>query len=425
MTMPPTGSTVSSASPDAAPPGLPAPVRTAPRDRLVWLREESLAWQAEGLVTSAQMEVVLARYSPSRGFSLGRLLLGLGAAFFGVGLIWLVASNLEDLSPGLRFGVVTALWLFFLLGSEVLHQRGTSRVVVGAGRTLAAFAIGAVVFQAAQSLQVPAYEPSLLGAWGAAALLHAYVTRARGPLLVGLAGTAAWSVWQGVAAESTFGDFIWTFGLTGTAMVALAAVHRGGWSDFARPWRTVGAALALVALFIGCLPMSEGLELSWGTWNVTLLVISVGAVGSGLWRGDRLDAVETLVVAASATIALLMAAWIAADDTSRIGAGDVAHAAVGVLVYVALAIALAVSGTLRDSSALTTLATAGLVVFTTFQSFAVFGEIITGAWLFVALGIVLLGTGFGFDRTRRRLATELADELTTPLATPLATGSKA
>ena len=52
----------------------------------------------------------------------------------------------------------------------------------------------------------------------------------------------------------------------------------------------------------------------------------------------------------------------------------------------------------------------GLVIFTTFQSFAVFARIIEGAWLFVILGVVFLATGFLADRARRRLAIELEGE---------------
>ena len=48
-----------------------------------------------------------------------------------------------------------------------------------------------------------------------------------------------------------------------------------------------------------------------------------------------------------------------------------------------------------------------LVVFTTFQSFAVFAAIIQGAWLFVVLGLVFLGTGFLFDRARRGISANL------------------
>jgi K+ transporter len=81
-----------------------------------------------------------------------------------------------------------------------------------------------------------------------------------------------------------------------------------------------------------------------------------------------------------------------------------------VAVYVVVAVAVAVLGTLRDSWRLTALATVAIVVFTTVQSFAVFAQIIEGAWLFVVLGLVFCGTGFLFDRARRELATALEGE---------------
>ena len=59
---------------------------------------------------------------------------------------------------------------------------------------------------------------------------------------------------------------------------------------------------------------------------------------------------------------------------------------------------------------LTFLATAALVVFTTVQSFAVFGEIVQGAWLFVLLGVIFVGTGWLADRARRELARSLVED---------------
>jgi hypothetical protein len=67
-----------------------------------------------------------------------------------------------------------------------------------------------------------------------------------------------------------------------------------------------------------------------------------------------------------------------------------------------------VLGIRRSSDWLTYLALAALVVFTTFQSFAVFAQIIQGAWLFVVLGLVFLGSGYLFDRARRELAEAVA-----------------
>jgi K+ transporter len=81
-----------------------------------------------------------------------------------------------------------------------------------------------------------------------------------------------------------------------------------------------------------------------------------------------------------------------------------------VTAYVALAIAVAVLGTLTDSRRLVAMATVALVVFTTFQSFAVFAQVIQGAWLFVVLGLVFATTGLGFDRARRELVANLDDD---------------
>ena len=71
---------------------------------------------------------------------------------------------------------------------------------------------------------------------------------------------------------------------------------------------------------------------------------------------------------------------------------------------------MAILGVQRDSRRLTWVATAALVVFTTVQSFAVFAEIVEGAWLFVLLGLVFAGTGWLADRARRELAKSLSDE---------------
>ena len=106
-------------------------------------------------------------------------------------------------------------------------------------------------------------------------------------------------------------------------------------------------------------------------------------------------------------VATLLGMWQTGTDTSSVDAADWAHAAVSVAAYVALAVGLVALGTVREHPPLVWMAMGGLVVFTTFQSFAVFAPIVTGAWLFVVLGTVFLGTGFLFDRARRELAQAL------------------
>jgi uncharacterized membrane protein len=308
------------------------------------------------------------------------------------------------------------------VGAEALagrreHAGGIPSPVVGAVRIVASLAFGAVIFQAAQSLQVPAYEPALVGLWGLGALLYAYLLDARGPLLVGLAAGTVWLVWQVVWDEPSAFGVVLALAAAAVVAVSTGSLHDRWRPAFAVPWRELGAALALAALFAAAIPMITLDDFAWSTVLVAVTVVAgvLGAAavaGAAGWR--RLEALGAVAVG---LVAWLLVAWDTGSDTSDIDLADWAHAAVAIGVYVAVAAGVAVLGVLRDSWRLTALATAALVVFTTFQSFAVFAAILPGAWLFVALGLVFLATGFLFDRARRRLAEELTDDRpTTPLA---------
>lgn len=397
--------------------------------QLNWLRKQAHDWVAEGLVQPDQAASILGRYQASRRFSLGRLLLGVGATFTGVGLIWLVAANLDEFSPLTRFAVVLVLWLAALVGAETLAARGGSPLVTEAVRLLAALGLGAVIFQAAQSLQVPAYEPKLVGLWGAGALVHAYVLRAYSPLLVGIAAVTTFSVWQGLHwPDPTFTRAVLVLTLSAVVAVAVAALHDGRPHDavaqarwrhaFAGPWRHVGAGLVLVGLFVAGFPVDEGWEITWTWWVVALAVLGALAAAAALAVARDLSRYEVLGSVAVLAIGLVLAAWSAGGDANDVEVQDWAHAILGVVTYVVVAVGIAAIGTLRDSWLLTAMATAGLVVFTTFQSFAVFAPIIQGAWLFVVLGLIFLATGIGFDRGRRRLAAALDDEAPPDAAGP-------
>jgi uncharacterized membrane protein len=96
-----------------------------------------------------------------------------------------------------------------------------------------------------------------------------------------------------------------------------------------------------------------------------------------------------------------------ADGPADLTAADVTHAVLGIALCAGAAVALAVDGTIRPSGRLVALATAALVVVTTLQAFTVFAPVLEGAWLFLLLGAVLVGTGLAVDRGRRRLAAAL------------------
>lgn len=118
--------------------------RSVPAGHLAWLDRELAGWQEQGRIDAATAAGIRGKYTASRRFSLGRLLLALGGAFAGVGLLWLVAANLDQLSPPARFAGVTVVWLACVAGGEVLsarrHEDGSA--VVGAVRLVACLAFG-------------------------------------------------------------------------------------------------------------------------------------------------------------------------------------------------------------------------------------------------------------------------------------------
>ncbi len=385
------------------------PTRSVPPRQLAWLQSEMADWTSQGIISPDQADRIAHRYRADlhTRFSIGRVLLNIGGGFVGIGLIWLVAANLEQLSPTTRFAAVTVLWLAFLVGGEVLAARRSSPTLVGAIRLLAALGVGAVLFQAAQSLQVPAFEPRLLGLWGAGALLHGYLARAHMPFLVGILAGLGWWFAQPLWDEQSGLTVVVLLGAASVVAAGLAVVHDGRLTGFARTWRTVAGGTALLALFAAAIPDIGGDGVRWSPWLVAILAAAGLAAVAALVAGSgvrRLEPVGAIVVLVAAT---LLGLWTTGSDVTEVDASDWLHAALSVGAYVLLAVALVALGTVREHTALTWMAMTGLVVFTTFQSFAVFAPIVTGAWLFVVLGTVFLGSGFLFDRARRELVQAL------------------
>jgi hypothetical protein len=311
------------------------------------------------------------------------------------------------LSPAARFVVVSLLGLAFLVGGELLAARRASVPLVGTVRLLASLGLGAVVFQAAQSLQVPAYEPRLVGVWAVGALLHAYLTRAYMPFLVGVAAGVGWWFWQPLWDEPTGITVVLLLGAGAVLASGLAVLHDDRLPAFARTWRVVAAGMALVALFTAAIPDIGSDDVTRSVWLVVALAAAALAGVAAIATRPGLTALEPVGAAVVLLVAFLLARWETGADASSVDAADWLHAAASVGAYVVLAVALLALGTLREHEALSWMAMTGLVVFTTFQSFAVFAPIVTGAWLFVVLGTVFLGTGFLADRARRELAQAL------------------
>lgn len=411
--------------------------------RLRWLESELAAWENDGLITRSEARAIRRRYSNDSRAKLLAIITGLGVTFVAIGLIWLVAANLDTLHPLVRLGAVAAVWLGLAIAGEAFRSDRLAEVC----RTLSAAGFGAVIFQAAQSLQVPAYEPHLVGLWGLGALAYAYATGGRGAFGIGLIASTAWFAWQTGQhiASGPEASLIAMAGAIVTTSVALA--HRGR-PDVVRPgfstgWRAISAAMALVGLFIAAIPMGPAFESPWTTtlaWTGGIAAVAAvigvvlatragrkareaaarGAIGDAsssepVRSGGPLRAsLEIVVLLVLTALAAGLAFWqpetnagFGYDPTSM--TPEVwARTGASIVVYLLAVAWFAVLGSRREEPGLTTIALAALVLFTTFQSFAVFAPIISGATLFLTVGAVMLVTGLAADRIRRLLSRRAA-----------------
>lgn len=387
------------------------PLATGPRPvspgQLAWLTREVRQWTSGGVVTDAQASAILDSYKAVRRWSLAALGLWLGAGFVGIGVIWLIAANLDRIPPAGRFVTVVLLWVAVVMAAELLARRTATKAspVVGGARGLAALVYGGVVMQAAQSLQVPAWEPSLIGVWALGALLYAYAVRGHAPLVLGIVLGTVWLVWQvGEQANSPMGAVL-AFGALGASGFGLARLHTGATDHFASVWRLAAVVGALVALFAASLPWGDEVDAGGALgWAAVAVGVALALLAAARSRGVNL--VEALAGVIALAPAIGLGYWTSQADDG-VQSSDWSRALVAVTVFVVVAAAVAAVGVLRDEPHLTWIAVLGLTVFTTVQSFAVFAEIITGAWLFVALGMVFAATGWVADRGRREMAEAL------------------
>jgi hypothetical protein len=201
-------------------------------------------------------------------------------------------------------------------------------------------------------------------------------------------------------------SFVLPILLAGVIAAAVAVLHATRWphATFARPWRENSAVLLLLGLFVAAFPSVDLDGFTWSLPAVLGVVVAVLVVAAAAMGSEGRDRLEALAPVVAVLAGVLLVLWEPPEVVSgAVGLEGYASAFLSVAVYLVAAGWYAVLGVMRDSTRLTTLATAALVLFTTVQSFAVFAPIITGATLFLVLGVVLVASGYLFDRGRRRL----------------------
>ena len=191
-----------------------------------FLDTESPAWVAEGLISEAQRQRLLARYPPEVVQAVGLLPL-LGSILVGLSALSVVAANWQSLPTAVRLGLLLSSLLAAYAGGEYFLRRGNRRVghgLLGLGLVL----FGASIVLTSQLYQLVGYDVSGLLAWVVAGVLLSYLYNSQVLILL--------PVLIGAAVQTYCTQALGTFSYATIGLVALGSGYR--W------WRPTGYELA-------------------------------------------------------------------------------------------------------------------------------------------------------------------------------------
>ncbi|WP_223653333.1 DUF2157 domain-containing protein [Hymenobacter psoromatis] len=200
-----------------------------------FLETDSPAWVAEGLITEAQRERLLARYPSETVRAVGLLPL-LGSILVGLSALSVVAANWQNLPPVVRLGLLLGSLLAAYAGGDYFLRRGNRRVgygLLGLGLVL----FGAGIILTSQLYQLVGYDVSGLLAWVVAGVLLSYLYDSQTLVLL--------PILIGAAVQTYCTQALGTFSYATIGLVALGS----GWRWWRQPDTLVGSLLAVGLLW--------------------------------------------------------------------------------------------------------------------------------------------------------------------------------
>ena len=232
-----------------------------------FLETDGPAWVAEGLISEAQWQRLLARYPPE-GRALG-LLPVLGGVLVGLSGLSLVAANWQGLPPALRLALLLGSLVGAYAAGAYFLRRGNPDLghgLLGLGLLL----FGAGIILTSQLYQLVGYDASGLLAWVVAGVALSYVYGSR--LLVLLA------VLIGAAVQTYCVEALGTFSYATAGLVAGGL----GYYWWRRPDAVTGPVLAAGLLWqAGLLVLALHAKITW------FFVPAMLVYAAGDWQPNR------------------------------------------------------------------------------------------------------------------------------------------
>ena len=134
--------------------------------------------------------------------------------------------------------------------------------------------------------------------------------------MVGVVTGIVWWVWQPLWTDGSVAGAVVAFGTAGVAAISLAVIHDRGLTRFGQVWRSVGALLGMVGLFIAAVPYTTTEDFEWNGWLVGAIVVAAIAAAGALVVARGRARLEPLVAIGVLAVAGLMVLWDTGTDTS-------------------------------------------------------------------------------------------------------------
>ncbi|REE55456.1 putative membrane protein [Paenibacillus taihuensis] len=141
-----------------------------------WLQQEGQTWTQKGIITSDQLQRILALY-PEQKRAIGIIPL-LGSILVGLGILSFVAANWQQIPQLIRLLIIGLAMIGFYTSGETFRRRGHDKLGVALiGLGLLTFGAGIVLI--GQMFHLQAYDVTSFIVWGTAGLLLTWLIKSR------------------------------------------------------------------------------------------------------------------------------------------------------------------------------------------------------------------------------------------------------
>jgi len=392
------------------------------------LAEWAEGWVADGLVTSAQRDAIVARH-PAPGGGANRflaILAGIGGSLLVVGVSLIIKSNWEQLGDWLKIGGLLVL----LVGSYVLGWRlkispghypktGDACLMVGAVLFLLGIALVSQIFH----LNSRPANGVLL--WWAGIVVLPWLTRARGMQVISLTAGLTWlgmelaarDSWLQLGAQGQDWDYAgYRFAAAGVLVgLGLAffglGLRRGRHDYFAGLHEKVGWLVVCWSLYALGFTWSNNL---WSRHSMQaarlepVAVLSLLAVAGAVWAWLRnFSELKPLVWYVVPVLVPVFAHLLGIEllDSGWLWGG------LACLALFLLNVGLVRAGLASGRESWINLGMGFIALNIVTRYFLLFGSMLEGGVFFIVTGLLVLGLGWYLERKRRKLVGAVRKEV--------------